>query len=210
MQLNGIDISGLKGSSSPNIQFSRDIYDTNGELQSSGFDINNNLGANSADVVFVMSPELMNEDTYNCFGTYPTVEKADIQRCCATILAKDHNIQMQIESILKGKGLSTRTMLQEEFDREAVLHGLDRTDLSKQIGETGIILHSVNGKPIREEETGTILKSINGRDILSSGVEATEVIRTGKIKDETQKIRSIQISKVQSREQEQNGQLNRE
>ena len=210
MQLNGIDISGLKGSSSPNIQFSRDIYDTNGELQSSGFDINNNLGANSADVVFVMSPELMNEDTYNCFGTYPTVEKADIQRCCATILAKDHNIQMQIESILKGKGLSTRTMLQEEFDREAVLHGLDRTDLSKQIGETGIILHSVNGKPIREEETGTILKSVNGSDILSSGVEATEVIRAGKIKDEIQKIRSIQISKVQSREQEQNRQLNRE
>ena len=202
MQLNGIDISGLKGSSSPNIQFSRDIYDANGELQSSGFDINDNLGANSADIVFVMSPEVMNEDTYNCFGTYPTVEKADIQRCCATILAKDPNIQMQIESILKGKGLSIRTMLQEEFDREAVLEELDRSDVSKQVDETGAILHSVNGKPI-QEETGAILKSVNGRDILSSGVEATEVIRAGKIKDETQTIRSIQISKVQSREQEQ-------
>ena len=202
MQLNGIDISGLKGSSSPNIQFSRDIYDANGELQSSGFDINDNLGANSADIVFVMSPEVMNEDTYNCFGTYPTVEKADIQRCCATILAKDPNIQMQIESILKGKGLSIRTMLQEEFDREAVLEELDRSDVSKQVDETGAILHSVNGKPI-QEETGAILKSVNGRDILSSGVEATEVIRSGKIKDETQTIRSIQISKVQSREQEQ-------
>lgn len=174
MQLNGIDISGLRGSSSANIQFSRDIYDDEGELQSSGFDIDDKLGASSADIVFVMSPELMNEDTYNCWGTYPTVEKADIQRCCATILAKDPNIQMQIESILKGRNLPIRTMLQEEFDREAVLEELSRIDTSKQVKETGAILHSVNGKPIREEETGAILKSVNGRDILSSAIEATE------------------------------------
>ena len=173
MQLNGIDISGLRGSSSANIQFSRDIYDDEGELQSSGFDIDDKLGASSADVVFVMSPELMNEDTYNCWGTYPTVEKADIQRCCATILAKDPNIQMQIESILKGRNLPIRTMLQEEFDREAVLEELSRGETEKQVEETGAILHSVNGKPIREE-TGAILKSVNGRDILSSAIEATE------------------------------------
>lgn len=157
MQLNGIDISGLNGSSSANIQFSRDIYDDDGKLQSSGFDIDDNLGASSADVVFVMSPELMNEDTYNCLDTYPTVEKADIQRCCATILAKDPNIQMQIESILKDRNIAIRTMLQEEFDREAVLEELSRSDTSKQ-----------------EEETGAILKSVNGRDILSSAIEATE------------------------------------
>lgn len=157
MQLNGIDISGLRGSSSANIQFSRDIYDDEGELQSSGFDIDDKLGASSADVVFVMSPELMNEETYNCWGTYPTVEKADIQRCCATILAKDPNIQMQIESILKARNISIRTMLQEEFDREAVLDELSRDDTSKQ-----------------GEETGAILKSVNGRDILSSAIEATE------------------------------------
>lgn len=157
MQLNGIDISGLKGSSSANIQFSRDVYDDEGKLQSSGFDIDDNLGASSADVVFVMSPELMNEDTYNCLDTYPTVEKADIQRCCATILAKDPNIQMQIESILKDRNIAIRTMLQEEFDREAVLEELSRSDTSKQ-----------------EEETGAILKSVNDRDILSSAIEATE------------------------------------
>lgn len=117
MQLNGIDTSNLRGSSSANIQFSRDVYDADGKLQISGFDMADNLGANSADVVFVMSPELMNEETYNCFTMYPTVEKADIQRCCATILAKDSNIQMQIESILRGKNLPIRTMLQEKFDR---------------------------------------------------------------------------------------------
>ena len=174
MQLNGIDISGLRGSSSANIQFSRDIYDDEGELQSSGFDIDDKLGASSADVVFVMSPELMNEETYNCWSMYPTVEKADIQRYCAIILAKDPNIQMQIESILKGKNLPIQTMLQEEFDREAVLEELGRRDTREQVEETGAILHSVNGKPIRETETGAILKSVNGREILSSAIEATE------------------------------------
>lgn len=170
MQLNGIDISGLKGSSSANIQFSRDIYNNDGELQSSGFDIDDNLGASSADVVFVMSPELMQEDTYNCLGMYPTVEKANIQRCCATILAKDPNIKIQIESILKGKNLPIRTILQEEFDRETILEELNKNDIGKQVEETGAILHSVNGKSIREEETSILLKSVNGRDILSSAV----------------------------------------
>lgn len=165
MQLNGIDTSNLRGSSSANIQFSRDVYDADGKLQISGFDMADNLGASSADVVFVMSPELMNEETYNCFTMYPTVEKADIQRCCATILAKDSNIQMQIESILRGKNLPIRTMLQEKFDREAILDELSKSDVSKQMEETGAILHSVNGKPIREEETAFTLISVNGKKI---------------------------------------------
>ena len=206
MQLNGIDISGLNGSSSANIQFSRDIYDDEGELQSSGFDIDDNLGASSADVVFVMSPELMNEETYNCFTTYPTVEKADIQRCCATILAKDHNIQMQIESILKGKNLPIQTILQEEFDRQLVLEELSRSDTSKQVEETEAILHSVNGKPIRETETGAILKSVNGRDILSSAIEATErITRTSTINQEVHNIRSVQKDRQQQQDKTNNG-----
>lgn len=206
MQLNGIDISGLNGSSSANIQFSRDIYDNDGELQTSGFDIEDNLGASSADVIFVMSPELMNEETYNCLTMYPTVEKADIQRCCATILAKDINIQKQIESILKGKNLPIRTMLQVEFDRESVLEELSRSDTSKQVEETGAILHSVNGKPIREAETGAILKSVNGRDILSSAIEATEgITRTSTINQEVQNIRSVQKDRMQQQDKINNG-----
>lgn len=179
MQLNGIDISGLKGSSSANIQFSRDIYDNEGKLQSSGFDIADNLGASSADVVFVMGPELMNEDTYNCWGTYPTVEKADIRRCCVTILAKDPNIQMQIESILKSKNISIPTMLQEEFDREAILEELSRDDTSNQV-----------------EETGIILKSVNGIDILSSAIEATKETTREKMMHS----QSITIKKIASGE----------
>ena len=206
MQLNGIDTSNLRGSSSANIQFSRDVYDADGKLQIPGFDMADNLGASSADVVFVMSPELMNEETYNCFTMYPTVEKADIQRCCATILAKDPNIQMQIESILRGKNLPIRTMLQEEFDREAVLEELGRADVSKQVEETGAILHSVNGKPIREEETGAILKSVNGRDILSSAIEATEeTTRTSTINEQVNGIRSIQRDRTQQQNRNNNG-----
>jgi len=206
MQLNGIDTSNLRGSSSANIQFSRDVYDADGKLQIPGFDMADNLGASSADVVFVMSPELMNEETYNCFTMYPTVEKADIQKCCATILAKDPNIQMQIESILKGKNLPIKTMLQEEFDREAVLEELGRTDVSKQVEETGAILHSVNGKPIREEETGAILKSVNGRDILSSAIEATEeTTRTSTINEQVNGIRSIQRDRTQQQDKMNNG-----
>lgn len=200
MQLNGIDTSNLRGSSSANIQFSRDVYDADGKLQISGFDMADNLGASSADVVFVMSPELMNEETYNCFTMYPTVEKADIQKCCATILARDPNIQMQIESILRGKNLPIRTMLQEEFDREAILDELSKSDVSKQMEETGAILHSVNGKPIREEETGTILKSVNGKNILSSAIEATEeTTRTGTINQQVQAIKTIQREQTQDK-----------
>ena len=199
MQLNGIDTSNLSGSSSANVQFTRDMYNTDGELQMSGFG-RDNVGANSTDVVFVMGPELINEETYNCFMPYPTVEKADIQRCCAAILAKDPNIQMQIESILKEKNLPIRTMLQEEFDREAVLEELGRTDVSKQVEETGAILHSVNGKPIREE-TGAILKSVNGRDILSSAIEATEeTTRTSTINEQVHNIRSIQRDRTQQQD----------
>lgn len=206
MQLNGIDISRLNGSSSANVQFSRDIYNEEGELQSSGFDIDDNLGASSADVVFVMSPELMNEETYNCLAMYPTVEKTDIQRCCATILAKDINIQNQIQSILKAKNLQIRTMLQGEFDRESVLEELSRSDTSKQVEEKGAILHSVNGQPIREAKTGAILKSVNCRDILSSAIEATEgITRTSTINQEVQNIRSVQKDRMQQQDKTNNG-----
>ena len=181
MQLNGIDISSLSGSSSANVQFSRDIYDADGKLQVPGYDMADNLGASSADVVFVMSPELMNEETYNCFTMYPTVEKADIQKCCATILARDSNIQMQIETILKGKNLPIRTMLQEEFDREAVLEQLGRDNVSKQV-----------------EETGAILKSVNGKDILSSAIEATEA--TTRESTMTEQSRTINIVQKDRRE----------
>lgn len=201
MQLNGIDTSSLKGSSSANIQFSRDVYDEAGELQSSGFDIENNLGASSADVVFVMSPELMKEDTYNCLGMYPTVEKADIQQCCATILAKDPEIQMQIESILKNKNIPIKTILQDEFSRDTVLQEINKTDIEKEPEETGAILHSANGQVINREETGAVLKSVNGRDILSSAIQATEeTTRTDSINDQRNKIVQLQKERTQTLE----------
>lgn len=198
MQLNGIDVSRLSGSSSSNVQFSRDIYDSNGELQVEGYDKDSNLGANSTDVVFVMGPELMQEETYNCLSVYPTVEKADIQRCCVTILAKDPAIQMKIESLLKGKNMSIRTMLQEDFDRDTILEQISKGEESRQVEETGAILHSVNGKPVREAETGLVLKSVNGREILSSAIEATtETTRESTISQQAKSINIMQKERGQ-------------
>lgn len=128
MQEKGIETSKLSGSSSQNVQFTRDIYDSDGKLASSGFG-RDNVGANSTDVVFVMGPELINEETYNCFVPYPTVEKADVEKCCVTILAKDPNIQKQVESILKEKDLTIKTILQDEFDREVVLEELEKANI---------------------------------------------------------------------------------
>ncbi len=132
MQAEGIDTSKLSGSSSQNVQFTRDIYDSDGKLARSGFG-RENVGANSTDIVFVMGPELINEETYNCFMPYPTVEKADIQKCCVTILAKDPNIQKQVESILKEKDLTIKTILQDEFDREVVLEELEKANICKDV-----------------------------------------------------------------------------
>jgi len=199
MQLNGIDTSDLKGSSSSNIQFSRDVYDENGELKNSGFDLEDSLGASSADVVFVMSPELMNEESYNCLSMYPTVEKADIQKCCATILAKDPNIQMQIQNILKSKNMPIQTILQDEFDRENILQELGKDNTERESEETAAILHSVNGKPIKEEEMGAILKSVNGKDILGSAIKATEeTTRIDSITDQRNKIVQLQKERTQT------------
>jgi len=202
MQLNGIDISTLKGSSSANIQFSRDVYDEEGKIQSSGFDIEDNLGAASADVVFVMGPELMKEDTYNCLGMYPTVEKADIQQCCATILAKNPEIQMQIENILRNKNMSIKTILKDEFNKDTVLKELNKSDIEKEPEETGATLHSVNGQAINREETGAILHSINGINIKDSAIEATEIHTKNKVMEDATN-RVVQRQKERSKQTQQ-------
>ena len=156
MQENGLDISKLRGSSSANVQFSRDIYDDNGVLQVEGYNKERNLGANSTDVIFVMGPELMQENTYNCLSVYPTVEKANIQKYCIVILAKDPIIQMQVEKILKEKNIFIRTILQENFDRNILLAQLSKNNSSKH-----------------EKDTGFTLKSVNDRDKLTTRVTAT-------------------------------------
>lgn len=144
--LNEGDISHLSGSSSANVQFTRDIYDENGMLQLSGFNIGENKGANSMEVVFVMNPKLMQEESYNCVYRYPIVEKADIRECCATILAQNPEIQAQIDKSLAEKGIMIPTMLQEEFNREEILanlggkekdstHKKDLSDVETQLQE---------------------------------------------------------------------------
>ena len=146
--LNGGDISHLSGSSSANVQFTRDIYDENGMLQLSGFNMGENKGANSMEVVFVMNPKLMEEESYNSFYRYPIVEKADIRECCATILAQNPEIQAQIDKSLAEKGIMIPTMLQEEFNREEILanlsgkekdstHKKDLSDVETQLQEIG-------------------------------------------------------------------------
>ncbi len=146
IMLNGGDISQLSGSSSANVQFTRDIYDENGMLQLSGFNMGENKGANSMEVVFVMNPKLMEEESYNCVYSYPIVEKADIRKCCATILAQNSEIQAQIDKSLAEKGIMIPTMLQEEFNREEILanlsgkeedsaHKKDLSDVEAQLQE---------------------------------------------------------------------------
>lgn len=148
IMLNGGDISQLSGSSSANVQFTKDEYDANGRLLSPGFNMEDGKGANSTEVVFVMNPKLMEEESYNCFYRYPIVEKADIRKCCATILAQNPEIQAQIDKCLADKGIRIPTMLQEEFNREEILANLngkernsdtqkDFSDVREQLQEIG-------------------------------------------------------------------------
>lgn len=149
--LNGGDISHLSGSSSANVQFTRDIYDENGMLQLSGFNIGVNKGANSMEVVFVMNPKLMEEESYNCVYTYPIVEKADIRECCATILAQNPEIQAQIDKCLADKGMMIPTMLQEEFNREEILANLRGKEKDNELQKDSIDVET----PLQEIGTHT-------------------------------------------------------
>lgn len=151
MVLNGGDISHLSGSSSANVQFTRDIYDENGMLQLSGFNIGESKGANSMEVVFVMNPKLMEEESYNCVYTYPIVEKADIRECCATILAQNPEIQAQIDKCLADKGMMIPTMMQEEFNREEILANLRGKEKDNELQKDFIDVET----PLKEIGTHT-------------------------------------------------------
>lgn len=173
---NGGDITHLNGSSSKNVQFSVDRYNSEGKLQSSGFDLEDNLGAASTDIVFIMSPELLKEDSYDSFGMYPTVEKANISQCCATILAKNPDILSQLQEMMAKAHIQIPSILQEEFSRESVLQSLS---------------------PEKVQETGIRLAKVNGKSILQSGIEATkEITRVGTINEQVAKITEIQKSKT--------------
>lgn len=174
IKTNGGDISHLNGSSSQNVQFSVDRYDAEGKLQSAGFDLKDNLGAASTDIVFVMSPELLKEDSYDCFGMYPTVEKANISRCCATILAKNLEVLSQLREVMTKANIQIPSILQQEFDRESILQSLSP-----------------------EKTTGMRLSKVNGKSILQSGIDATKVsTRIGTINEQVKKIAEIQKSKT--------------
>lgn len=126
MQLNGGDISEFRGSSSNNVQFSVDKYNEYGELLQSGYEPEGeNLGASSNDIVFVMGPKLLKEETYNPFTMYPTVEKANINEMCTAILAKDPETLQKLQSILDINQINVQTMLQDDFDREEILQSLN-------------------------------------------------------------------------------------
>lgn len=149
IKLNGGDISNLSGSSSVNVQFTVDEYDEHGQLQMSGFnsDRESVVGAASTDIVFVMSPKLLKEDSYDCFDKYPTVEKANIRECCATILAKNPEVLEQLQSILEENQIEIPTMLQEEFDRESILDNLttekqEETEIQQEDDEIQRITNS--------------------------------------------------------------------
>lgn len=124
----GVDISKFAGSSSANVQFSADRYDENGELFIEGFNLKDNLGASSDDVVFVMGPKLMREETYDSFNIYPTVEKADIRKCCVALLAKDLEVQEKLQALLQEKGMNIPVVLQKDFDRELLIQNLEEFD----------------------------------------------------------------------------------
>ncbi len=176
IKANGGDITHLNGSSSKNVQFSVDRYNKEGNLQSAGFNLEDNLGAASTDIVFVMSPELLKEDSYDCFGMYPTVEKADISQCCATILAKNPETLSQLHEMMAKANIQIPSILQQEFDRESILQSL---------------------LPEKEQETGIRLSKVNGKSILQSGIEATKAsTRIGTINEQVEKIAEIQKSKT--------------
>lgn len=123
----GVDISKFAGSSSAHVQFSVDRYSENGELVNEGFNLKDNVGASSDDVVFVMGTELMHEETYDNFAIYPTVEKADVKSCCIGLLAKNLEVQEKLQALLQERGMQIPVMLQKDFDREILIQNWEES-----------------------------------------------------------------------------------
>lgn len=128
LKIAGVDISKFLGSSSANVQFSVDKYDQEGHLYQEGFNLQDNLGASSADVVFVMGPNLIKEGTYDNFALYPTVEKADIRESCVTIMAKDERIREELQQILEDKKYDIPVVLVSEFCRGILMETLQEIE----------------------------------------------------------------------------------
>ena len=147
---NGENLTHLAGSSSDNVQFTVDKYNNNGILISSGFDLNaTNIGAASTDIVFVMSPDILKEDSYDCLAPYPTVEKANIRECCATILARNPEVLAKLQNRLSELKLDIPTMLQEEFNRNSILQDIQKGKIQQ---ETDTKMTTANGKNISETD----------------------------------------------------------
>jgi len=119
----GIEVS--SGSSSKNVQFTVDEYDKNGELAIEGFSNNLKVGAVNSGIVFVMGPNLLEEESYDCLQRFPTVEKASIDDTCVCIMAEGEESLKEIQSFLKSKGKNIPVILQKNFNREEILGSLE-------------------------------------------------------------------------------------
>lgn len=134
IKLAGGDTSKFLGSSSSNVQFTVDKYNEYGELLSSGFggERESQVGVVGADVVFVMGPAFMEEETYDCLAFYPTVGKADIRRGCVALLAKNEEIKRTIEEVLQKFEYDLSTLLIQDFHRQDLLNRINSETIAEQ------------------------------------------------------------------------------
>lgn len=95
----GISVENLLGSSSDNVQFSRDYFNDKGDLIKSG--LGNGKGATGTEVVFVFGNQIYNEETFDATFHYPTVEKLNIKNACIAVIGANDDIVSKIRDLLK-------------------------------------------------------------------------------------------------------------
>ena len=167
----------FSGSSSSKVQFTVDSYDTAGNLTKSGYEIGEgagNTGANATDIVFVMNPDLMKEKSYDGYGMYPTVEKAELQEYVASILAKDEQTQQKALEILARKGIQVPVILQKDFERQDILKQYEHEKHSPKSKETGYRLARAEAWSSAVEATQEVIKTSDIQEAKQPIIEAAK------------------------------------
>lgn len=95
----------LLWSSNENVMMTRDIYDSDGELVRAGL-TKHGVGASGSGVIFAFGRNIMNVETYDAFGTYPTISSAPLKGNCEAIIIENMNEFENVKKILDSHNLS--------------------------------------------------------------------------------------------------------
>lgn len=127
----GISTDNLGFSSSENVQFSRDYFDSNGKLIKSGYA--SGRGATGTDITFVFGNGIFNEPSFDASFHYPTVESLDIKESCVAIIVKDEITLKKVSELLKRYELDEISIfLNKDWDINISLEKLENMKKEKQ------------------------------------------------------------------------------